>query len=72
MSNVDLQLPAHRFRIAPSEAPEEALLKKMDGSPYGEVEPKALIVQGELTLKRPDGARSATQGGGGSATMEEQ
>jgi len=49
-----------------------ALLKKMNGSPLGDAELKPLVVQGELTLKRPDRARTATQRGGSSATTEEQ
>lgn len=49
-----------------------ALLKKMSGSSPGDAEPKPLIVQGDLTLKRPDRALAAAQGGSGSGTREGQ
>jgi len=49
-----------------------ALLKKMGGSSPGDAEPKPLIVQGDLTLKRPERAHAAAQGGSGSGTREGQ
>ena len=48
------------------------LLKKMSGSSPGDAEPKPLIVQGDLTLKRPERGHAAAQGGSDSGTREGQ
>jgi hypothetical protein len=45
-----------------------ALLKKMSSTGLGEAEPKPLVVQGDLTLKRPERARAAAQGETGGKT----